>query len=168
MRSVKIGIIGCGVIGQRHLTAATDGPGIEVVALADLNPELARESAARCGVGTVYREGLDLLEDDRLEGVVLAMPAVARTALALQAFAQGKHVLTEKPVAMNATEVEQLIAARGALVAGCCSGRYRFYPSAGVLTEFIASGALGRLRVIRCRAIKPGSGPPQSHRLSGV
>jgi predicted dehydrogenase len=93
---------------------------------------------------------------------VLALPAHARTDLALRAFAKGKHVLTEKPVAMNAAEVEQLLAAQGDLLAGCCSSRFHFLPATQAVTDFIASGTLGDLRVIRCRAIKPAGPRPET------
>lgn len=162
MQPVRLGIIGCGVIGRRHLEAAADSTAINVVAVADLREGVARQMAGKYGVETVYARGDDLLEDGRVEAVVLAMPACIRTGLGLRAFERGKHVLTEKPVAMNADEVRQLIRARGDLVAGCCSSRYRFLPSADAVTAFLATGALGALRMVQCRAIRPGSGPPQT------
>ncbi len=161
MESVRLGIIGCGVIGQRHLAAAAAWPGISLVAVADLREAVARETAVRFGVGQAYTDADALLADREIEGVVLALPARDRAALALRAFAAGKHVLTEKPVALDAGEVERLIAARGDRVAGCCSSRFRFLPSAAAACDLLASGALGRLRVVRCRAIKP-AGPPQA------
>ncbi len=82
--------------------------------------------------------------------------------MALRAFAKGKHVLTEKPVAMNADEVREMIAARGELTAGCCSSRYRFRKGAEVVTAFIANGGLGDLRVVRCRAIVATSKKPDT------
>ncbi len=162
MKPVRLGIIGCGVIGRRHVEAAADSPNIDVVAVADLREEVAREVAGKHGVETVYTEGDALLKDDRIEAVVLAMPACIRTGLGLRAFERGKHVLTEKPVAMNADEVRQLIQARGNLVAGCCSSRFRLLPSADAVTAFIATGALGDLRVVHCREIRPGAGPPDT------
>lgn len=113
MESVRLGIIGCGVIGQRHLAAAAAWPGISLVAVADLREAVARETAVRFGVGQAYTDADALLADREIEGVVLALPARDRAALALRAFAAGKHVLTEKPVALDAGEVERLIAARG-------------------------------------------------------
>jgi predicted dehydrogenase len=78
--------------------------------------------------------------------------------------------LTEKPVALNAGEVRQLIAARGDRVAACTSSRLRFLPSAQAVTAFVASGALGRLRVLRCRDViaagPPPATPPPVWRLS--
>lgn len=169
MKPVCLGVIGCGVIGKEHLKVATQSSSIDVVALADLNQQLAQEVAGKFNVSTVYTDADQLLNDPRVEAVILAMPACYRMDLALRAFAKGKHVLTEKPVAMNSNEVRQLIQARGKLIVGCCSSRYRFSESANVITEFIASGELGELRVVQCRNIgaagEPPKGPPPVWRL---
>ena len=98
MEPVKLGVIGCGVMGPRHAEVAHASPLLECVAVADLIDERAQAVAAKVGGAKVYREGNDLLEDPKVEAVVLALPAYARTELALTAFANGKHVLTEKPV----------------------------------------------------------------------
>lgn len=159
MEPVKMGVIGCGVIGSRNLQDAQASELIEVVAAADLRVE-RREWAAEQGVPRIYEDGRDLLDqDDEVEAVIIAFPAGMRTAMALRAFARGKHVLLEKPVAMNAREVETMIERRGDLVAGCFSGRYRAYDSAEVATEFVASGALGELRELHVRAFI-AAGPP--------
>lgn len=160
MKPVSVGIIGCGVIGRIHAKSAMESPQVKLVAVADLIEERAREVADQHSVPARYSEGLDLLDDPGVEAVVLALPANGRLALAMKAFRRGIHVLTEKPVAMNAGDVEQMIAARGALVAACCSSRYRLLPSAEVVTRFIATGALGELRVLHCRAISAAAEPP--------
>ncbi len=159
MEPVKMGVIGCGVIGSRDLQDAQASDLIEVVAAADLRVE-RREWAAEQGVPRIYEDGRDLLDqDEEVEAVIVAFPAGTRTAMALRAFARGKHALIEKPIAMNAREVETMIAARGDLVAGCFSGRYRAYGSADVAAECVLSGALGDLRVLHYRALLP-AGPP--------
>jgi predicted dehydrogenase len=100
----------------------------------------------------------ELLGDPEVDAVVLALPACARTALALEAFRRGKHVLTEKPVAMNAAEVERSISAQGSRVAACCSSRYRFTEAARAAEAFFRTGALGALRSLYCRNVV-GIGP---------
>ena len=169
MSRVRLGIIGCGVIGNAHLKSAAETPEIETVAVADLREETAKAAAEKFGVKKVYPSGDTLLEDREIEAVILAMPAFARMPLALRAFAKGKHVLTEKPVAMNADEVKTMIKARGNRIAGCCSPRFRFTRNAEVATKFVASGALGDLRMVRCRAVlaagKPPKNPPPPWRL---
>jgi UDP-N-acetyl-2-amino-2-deoxyglucuronate dehydrogenase len=164
MNPVKLGIIGCGVIGTFHLSTASKSPLIDVVAIADQIEDKVKESAEQFNVKKTYSEGIDLINDPDIEAIVLAFPTANRIKLALQAFAKGKHVLTEKPVAMNADEVKQMIKARGDLVSGCCSSRYRFLEGAKVVTDFIGSGALGTLRTVRCRAIGAAGELPDAPR----
>lgn len=161
MDPVKLGVIGCGVIAQQHLRAAKASPLIDVVAIADVREQVARDTAKTFGVPQVYTSADQLLDDPKIEAVVLALPTAPRTAMGLKAFARGKHLLTEKPVAMNSAEVRQLIAARGKLVGACCSSRMRSIESAAAPAKLIASGALGQLRVIHCRCIAPAGPPPK-------
>jgi predicted dehydrogenase len=119
--------------------------------------------------------GDELIACDDVEAVVLALPNDVRTPLAKKALAAGKHVLIEKPVAMNAQDVRQMIAMQGDRVAACCSSRFRMLPSAAAITDCVAQGALGPIRAVRTRAITaareaPTSPPPvwrQSKSLNG-
>lgn len=161
---VRIGIAGCGVIGQKHAAAAAACEQIELVAVADLNAEAANKVAQQHGVGTVHGSAEALIDDPCVDAVVLALTANLRTPLALRAFRRGKHVLTEKPVAMHADEVRQMIEARGDRIGACCSSRHRFLPSADAATQIVASGKLGALRVVRARAVFAAPPPPPPDR----
>lgn len=160
MQPVKLGVIGCGVIGPTHMKAARNSDLLDLVAVADLIPERAEKAAAEYGARKTYGEGLDLIADPEIELVVLAMPTTHRKALALAAFAAGKNVLIEKPIAMNAGDVKDLIAARGSLKAACCSSRYRFITHHKIAADFIATGALGELRNVYMRSAFPAGPPP--------
>ena len=92
-----------------------------------------------------------------MEAVVLALPTGVRFDPARTALASGKHILLEKPPAMNTAQIDELIALRGDRVAACCSARYRFTAAARKAAEFLATGALGRLRLVHCRATRPPS-----------
>ncbi len=162
MEPVRLGLIGCGVIGRHHARTASQSSAVRLVAVADRIEERAREVAVQYSVPARYSEGLDLLDDPAVEAVILALPACGRQALAMKALRQHIHLLTEKPVAMNAADVEQMIAARGNLVAVCGHARPRFTPAMQRVTDFIAGGALGELRLLNCRAITAPDGPPKS------
>ncbi len=162
MEPVRVGIIGCGVIGKQHAKWAGQAAEIEVAAVADIREDQAREVAKEIGSPRVYREGTDLIDDPDIEAVVLAMPAGVRIELALRAFGRGKHVLLEKPAAMNVGQIEVMLKARGKLVAACCSSRFRFLPSARLITEFLARGELGPLRMIQCRNLQPARPRPEN------
>ena len=165
MEPVRLGIVGCGVIGSVHLNTALEVPQVRVVAVADLIEDKGQANGEQAGC-RVYREGTDLLGDPEVEAVILAFPAQHRTALALAALAQGKHVLIEKPIAMNAGEVERIIEARGDRVAACCQGRHRFQPHAVAAARVIAEGRLGKLRSLHGRTLnganpRPDKLPPE-------
>jgi len=161
MNPVRIGVIGCGVIGNTHLRVMAGIPLAKVVAVADIMESRAREAGATCGIPGVYTSADALLADKNVEAVILAMPACERLPIALKAYAKGKHLLTEKPVAMNAADVRRMIEARGKLISGCCSSRFRNFASADAAAGVVASGALGKLRVIQCRALIEAAGPPK-------
>jgi predicted dehydrogenase len=158
---VKIGVIGCGVMGVRHLANAAKSPHAEPFAVADLIGERAEAAAKEHGASRVYGHGRELIADADVDAVVFAMPASQRDALVIEALRAGKHVLIEKPVAMNAGVVGRMIEARGDRVAACCSSRFHAYKSARAAAEFVATGALGRLRVVHCRAYTPAVGTPK-------
>ena len=164
MDPVKVGVVGCGVIGPTHMTGCANTEYAELVAVADLIEERRTAKAEEFGVDKAYASGDELIQDPDIEVVVLAFPTCTRTELALKALAAGKHVLLEKPVAMNVAEVEQMRDAQGDLVVGVCSPRFRFFESARVATEHVASGALGELRVVRCRSIGPCGEKPETPR----
>lgn len=161
MKQVNLGVIGCGVIGTIHIQNAVKSDLINMMAVADIDEERSRKVGEDFGIKKTYSSGKALLEDPEVEAVVLALPAGVRTTLALQAFSCGKHVLLEKPSAMNVGEIEQMMESRGDLVCACCSSRYRFVESADFVTDFIAGGALGKLRIVRCRAVSPAGPPPE-------
>ncbi|MBI5831946.1 MAG: Gfo/Idh/MocA family oxidoreductase [Armatimonadetes bacterium] len=176
MEPIRIGIIGCGVIGSgAHVPAALASPLVECLAVADLIQERRTNAAQRLGISTTYARGEELLCDDRLEAVIFALPTGVRTPLVLEALRLGRHVLIEKPVAMNAGQVREMIALRGDKVAGVCSARNVMYPSVKAAMECVASGVLGQIRVVRSRAITPAGAAPTnppppwrvSHGLNG-
>ncbi len=164
MEPVRLGVVGCGVMGNTHLRTAKALPDLyRVVAVADLIEERRAAAAEEYGAPRQYRSGAELIEKDaEVEMVVLAFPAATRTREGLRAFRRGKHLLTEKPVAASAAEARKLLAARGDLTGGCCQSRFRFYEHAEVAAKFLASGALGPIRLVRARELKAAGGPPKN------
>jgi len=161
MHPLRVGVIGCGVMGDYHAKYTNTHPAANVAAMADIIAERADSLAGKHGVPKTYASGSALLDDPEIDAVTIAMPVCYRTELALKAFAQGKHVLNEKPTAMNAAEVEQMIAARGELIAGCCSSRYHFLASARAVDQLVADGVLGEIRTVHCRCLMGAAPEPE-------
>lgn len=112
--SLGIGIIGSGRAGMIHArNFARLVPGAYVAAVADAVEDTRREAAAKLGVKSCadYRQ---LLHDPAVQGVVIAAPTALHCEIATAAAACGKHILCEKPMAMNAAECDDMIAAAAA------------------------------------------------------
>ncbi len=165
MTQLRLGVVGCGVIGRQHQRWAGELPQIDLAAVADLREDSARSAAKEFGASRHYTDGNALIDDADIDAVVLALPTAGRSELALRAFGKGKHVLIEKPSAMNVAEAERLRKAQGDLVAASCSSRFQYFDSTKAATEFVATGALGNIRLVHCRGLiaarpKPESPPP--------
>lgn len=157
---LNLAIIGSGVIAQYHLRALAKMTTARAAAICDLRADVVQKTAAEFNIPRWTTNADELLNDPKIDGIILALPAFARQPIALKAFQLGKHVLTEKPVAMNAAEVRALIAVQGDRVGACCSSRYRSFESSRVATEYLRSGALGKIRTITCHAVsQPGAEP---------
>ncbi|MFW6038873.1 MAG: Gfo/Idh/MocA family protein [bacterium] len=175
MQVIRVGIIGCGVMGSKHAWVAAETEGLELAAVADVRRDVADQLACDCGGAEVYEAADQLLADERIDAVAIAMPTNQRTPIALKALEAGKHLLLEKPVAMNSDEVRRMIEARGdKLTVGVCSSRYRFTKSAEAARQLFDRGTLGNLRELHFRGMAKDNGPKAklppwrvSHKLNG-
>jgi predicted dehydrogenase len=119
MDPVTIGIIGCGTISDAYLKGATRSDLLNVKAVADLRPEAAAAKAAEHGVAAVPVDRL--LADPDIEFVINLTVPVAHAPVSLQIIEAGKHVYSEKPLAVRFAEGQALLlaaAAKGVRV-GC-------------------------------------------------
>ncbi len=87
---LNLAVIGCGVIAQYHLRALAKLKTARAAAVCDLRGEMAQKTAAEFGVPRWTTSADELLADPTIDGVILALPAFARTELAIKAFKQGK------------------------------------------------------------------------------
>lgn len=149
MRKVKAGIIGTGFIGPAHVEAARRLGFVEVAALAEAGQELAEAKAAQLGIPTAYGDWKALLGDPSIEVVHLCTPNTLHYPLAVEALKAGKHVFSEKPLAMNSVESKELVelaASTGKINA--VDFNYRFYPLNQEARSRVQSGNYGRPLVI--------------------
>jgi len=160
---LNIAVIGCGVIAQQHLRGIAKLDNARAVAVCDVRPEVAQKTAEEFGIPRWSTNATELFADPEVHAVILALPTNIRTPLALEAFKHGKHVLVEKPIAMNAAEARALVAAQGDRVGACCSSRFRSFQGPKAAADYIRSGGLGKIRTITCRAVfKPADEAPTS------
>ncbi|MCC6730044.1 MAG: Gfo/Idh/MocA family oxidoreductase [Chthonomonadales bacterium] len=160
MSAVRLGVVGCGVIGRHHLRAASTNEHIDLVAVADRIADRRDGAAAEFGARLSLVEGAELVDSPEVDAVVLAVPAGDRMDLPELALRRRKHVLIEKPVAMNADAVRRTLSVRGDRVAACCSSRYRAHAATRAAAGLVATGALGPLRSVHCRSLTAAGPPP--------
>lgn len=162
-KKVKVGIIGVGTIGSVHAEAYAKVPDAQVVALCDILPDRLQEKGKRHGVTTLYAKYQDLLANPEIESVSVCVPNRMHAPIAIDALKAGKHVLLEKPMALNQTEGKAIVAARDAAKKVLTMGMVRRQsPDAEVIKQAIDAGKLGEIYQIRIRLIRrrgiPGLG----------
>lgn len=108
---IRIGILGCGKIAQvRHIPEYADNKDCELYGFYNPTRSRAEDMAKKYG-GKVYDTPEELLSDPDIDAVSVCAANYAHAELTIKALKAGKHVLCEKPMAMNAAEAEQMIAA---------------------------------------------------------
>ena len=138
----KVGVAGLGYWGPnlaRNFDELAD-----LTWLADLSPELQEKFAARYPNARVTGDFDELLADDALDAVVIATPVPTHYELAKKALEAGKHVLVEKPPAMTAAEMDELVALASGRDLVLMPGHLLLYhPGVIKLKELIDAGELG-------------------------
>jgi len=120
-----------------------------ITAIASRDPAKAREAAARYGIARAYGSYEELLADPDVEAVYIPLPNDEHEAWTLRALEAGKHVLCEKPLAMDAASARRMAAAaegRGLLLMEAFM--YRFHPQWRRAKQILESGELGSVRAI--------------------
>ena len=146
---LNIGIIGCGLIGQKR--AAALGAGGKLVACADTNLTRA-ETLAKKFNAEAYDTWQALIARKDIDAVVIATLHDSLAEITLAAVESGKHVLVEKPAARNPAELVPVIAAAKKLNRKVHVGfNHRYHRALLKAKELIDSGAIGDLMFIRAR-----------------
>ena len=140
---VRIGLIGLGDIAVcAHVPAIEREPGAELVVAADPDPSKLDAIAVK-GVRTTVDPAV-VLQDPKVDAVVLATPAAATAGLARDAVRSGKWVLAEKPLATSSEEAAELRDVPGVEERLQIGLTYRHHPAVDRLRNLVAEGALGR------------------------
>jgi predicted dehydrogenase len=149
----RIGVIGCGHWGAKHArTLASLGA---LAAVADRHPDRCGSVAAETGCPP--RRVDELLQDDTLHGVVVALPPDGNAAMAQEVVRSGRHLLVEKPLALDLNAAGSLVRAADDAGVVAMTGRLmQFHPAFEALLSLAQRGQLGELESIR--AIRIGRG----------
>ncbi|TAK25046.1 MAG: Gfo/Idh/MocA family oxidoreductase [Chloroflexota bacterium] len=149
MPKLRAAIAGTGFMGPAH-TEGLRRLGIEVVGIVGSSPEKSARAAASLSIETGYGSYAELLADRRVDVVHITTPNRLHFTMARDALAAGKHVLCEKPLAMNAVESAALVdqAARSGKAAGV-NYNIRFYPLCLEARARVRRGDIGDVHAIQ-------------------
>jgi len=164
--TVKWGIMSTARINRLFLAGARQAAGVEVLAVASRERASAERYAREHGIERAHGSYDALLADPDVEVVYISLPNSLHVEWTVRALEAGKHVLCEKPLSRHPAEVQRAfdVAQReGRLLMEAFM--YRHNPQTRRLTELVAGGAIGRLRMIRA-AFSFVAGDPSNVRLS--
>src|SRR5437867_3788978 len=156
MSIVPFGLIGCGDIAQKRVAPALrDSQACEFIAVSRARAELAESFAKEFGARRWYADWRELLRDEEIRAVYIATPVNLHTEQIIAAAESGKHVLCEKPMALNVAECDRIIDAcrRNSVTLGVAYYRH-FYPVVRRIKEIIQSGEIGTPVVAQVNAFE--------------
>lgn len=158
---LKIGIVGCGRIGQVHARSIKAIDGATVAAVADALPEAAEALAT--ATGAEARPAEAILAADDVDAVVIGTPTDTHFDLIQGAVRTRKAVFCEKPIDMSVENIRACIeTVEGAGVTFMAGFNRRFDPNFGFLRERIAAGAIGAVELVTITSRDPAP-PPISY-----
>jgi predicted dehydrogenase len=143
---IGVAIVGSGQIAlANHLPGFALCPDTKVVALCDSNPGVLEKASRQSGIKSIYTDYNEALRREDVNAVVIATPNFLHSPIALAAIAAGKHVMCEKPIAMNLQEATEMYrAAEKVGVRHMTAFTYRFVPAMRYMEHLVHSGAIGR------------------------
>ena len=141
---IKVGVIGAGFIGPAHIESLRRLGFVEVVALATSREETAKAKAKQLSIPKAYGNYQDLIEDDEVEVVQITSPNYLHFPQAKAALEAGKHVICDKPLAINSEESAVLLElAKEKKVVHAVTFNHRFFPLVQQCRTLIQKGFLG-------------------------
>lgn len=171
MSQLKVGIIGAGGIARgRHLPCFQRNKKATLVAIADVVPDLVEQAAQQFNIPAVYNDYQKMLEKEQLDAVVICTPNKFHAPMTIDALRSGVHVLCEKPMALNVSECDQMLAACRAHNVKLGVAYYRhFYPIVHRIKSLIESGEIGVPVVVQINSFEwfdPGLDHPRAWLLN--
>jgi len=155
---IKVGIIGCGGIANgKHMPSLAKVADCEMVAFCDIIPERAEKAAKDYGVegAKVYTDYRELLKDETIDVVHVCTPNRSHSFITVDALEAGKHVMCEKPMAINSAEAKKMLDAAARTGKKLSIGyQSRFRPDAQYMKEEAEAGTFGEIYYAKATAIR--------------
>ncbi len=160
MEKLKVGVIGTGSISKEHLDAYKNHPEVTLYALCDLDAALVQKRGAEYGVERLYTDASEMLRLSELDAVSVCAWNAAHAPLAIAALKAGKHVLCEKPMALNAVDAQAMAdAAKESGKLLMIGFVRRFGNDCAILKDFIGQGAFGDIYYAKATYLRRKGNP---------
>ncbi len=142
---VRFALLGAGGIAQAHALALDASPHCELVAVVDTDPHAAQTLADRCGAAA-YTDHHRMLAGTGCDAAIVCTPPASHPALCLDLFAAGRHVLCEKPLAIDSASARAMLqAAEAAGVVFTMASKFRYVDDLQRARELARRGLVGEL-----------------------
>jgi len=169
-RFVGVGLIGHGFMGRAHslawrnITLFTDSPLTPVLkAVAGRSEDALRGFAARFGFERYYTDYKLMIKDPGIDIIDNVTPNYMHAEPTIEAMEAGKHVIVEKPMAMNSREAYEMVrVAERTGVINMVAHNYRFVPAIVLARQLIGSGSLGRIYHFRALYLQQSLANPEA------
>ena len=147
---LRLGILGCAHIARQFVRDVADSPLLRVAAVASRDAAKSRDFAAHFGIPRTHDSYEALLRDDGVDAIYVPLPNSLHAPWALACMQHGKHVLCEKPLAMNLAEARRMFdAARAHGVMLLEAYPWWFQPQTAAMLELLHGGAIGAVRAVQ-------------------
>jgi UDP-N-acetylglucosamine 3-dehydrogenase len=151
---LRVGVIGCGVMGKNHARVLSELPGVTLVGVADPDAEAVEFVTSRLGCGGF--SSLDALLDAGIDALTIAAPTQLHTDIALTAIGRGVHVLVEKPIAQSVEEGRRIIEAAAKAGVTLMVGHVeRFNPAVQSIKQAVAGEDILSIQITRVGPFPP-------------
>jgi predicted dehydrogenase len=157
---IRIGIIGTGSISQYHMEGYLEQKNVKVVAACDINEPVLKEFAKKYSIPAIFTDYNEMLKMDELDAVSVCTWNNGHAPASIAALKAGKHVLCEKPTALNAQEaklMEKASKESGKLL--MIGFVRRFGKNTKVISDFIQSGMFGDIYYVKAGCVRRCGNP---------
>ncbi|WP_216332469.1 Gfo/Idh/MocA family protein [Rhizobium sp. X9] len=154
MEKIRFGIVGSGYMAKLHSLALRNIgaylwpklPQIEMVRMADIVPQAAKDGAERWGWKSHTSDWKEVTRADDIDVVIIITPNNSHADIAIDAFEHGKHVFCEKPLSSTVAEAERMTkAAQASGKVNLVNFSYRTWPGVELARQLIREGELGEV-----------------------
>lgn len=168
-KTIRVGVIGTGRIGKIHAgNLATRIAGADLVAVADINYDSAKELAEKLNVKDAYSDYHKIIEDKSIAAVAICSSTDTHARVLIEAANAGKHIFCEKPIDHDLTKIDAaLLAVKKAGVKCQIGFNRRFDSNFKKVREMVAEGKIGNLHMLRITSRDPAPPPAEYVKVSG-